>query len=70
VTDRFDQTVTEEDVVEAMEIGEPYATSEIADEVDLPHRTAYGVLRRLAEQDGRVEKKKPNETTCIWIRRE
>lgn len=59
--------ITEEDVFEAMEFHNPYTTGELADELDIPRRTAYKYLEKLAEQD-KIVKKKPEPRRAIWMR--
>ena len=59
--------VTEEEVLEGMEIHNPYTTGELADELGIPRRTAYKYLDSLAEQD-RIIKKKPVPRRVIWMR--
>lgn len=56
-----------EDVFEAMEIHNPYTTSEIANDLEIPRRTAYKYLETLAEND-RILKKKPEPRRVIWMR--
>jgi len=59
--------VSSEDVFEAMEIHNPYTTGELADELDIPRRTAYKYLEQLADED-RILKKKPEPRRVIWMR--
>ncbi|WP_164974811.1 hypothetical protein [Halegenticoccus tardaugens] len=47
--------------------GEPYMTSEVAEELGWPRRSTYTVLNGLAE-DGKIRKKKPEARRVIWIR--
>jgi predicted transcriptional regulator len=55
------------DVLEAMNPGEPYVTSELADELEWPRRTVYEALSDLHETD-RVQKKQANARAVMWIR--
>lgn len=55
------------EVIDAMEPLEPYATSELADRLDWPRRTAYEVLDELAAE-GVIYKKKPERSRAIWMR--
>ncbi|ELY53997.1 helix-turn-helix domain-containing protein [Natronolimnohabitans innermongolicus] len=61
--------VTAEDVYEAMDQFEPYTSREIADNLDIPRRTAYKFLNDLADA-GLIRKKKPEPRRAIWIRNE
>lgn len=54
-----------DDLLNAMTPNEPYGTSELADHLNIPTRTARHYLNQLASE-GRVNKKKPSETTAIW----
>jgi len=56
-----------EDVFEAMEIHDPYTTGELADKLDIPRRTAYKYLDKLADEE-RIIKKKPEPRRVIWMR--
>ncbi|SHL61164.1 hypothetical protein SAMN05444342_4250 [Haladaptatus paucihalophilus DX253] len=58
-----------EDALAAMDPGEPYMTSEVANALDWPRRSTYTVLDHLAE-DGKIRKKKPEARRVIWIRPE
>ncbi len=51
-----------------MEPLEPYMTSEVAEELGWPQRTAYEVLNGLADE-GEIWKK-PEARRAIWIRTE
>jgi len=64
---RFTDSRSRDDVFEAMDIGEPYTTSELADTLGVPRRTMYNILSDLHEI-GRIRKKKPEERRAIWIR--
>jgi len=64
---RFTDSHDRGDVFEAMEVGEPYTTSELADLLDVPRRTMYNILTDLHD-DGRIRKKKPEARRAIWIR--
>ena len=64
---RPEHNTTPEDLFNYMEHHMPYATSELADEFDIPRRTAYEYLTHLESAD-RVEKKKINERRVIWMR--
>jgi predicted transcriptional regulator len=55
------------DVLGAMTPGEPYVTSELADELDWPRRTVYKTLSELHEAD-RIQKKQANARAVMWIR--
>lgn len=55
------------DVLGAMNRGEPYVTSELAEAVEWPRRTVYKALSDLHETD-RVQKKQANARAVIWIR--
>lgn len=60
---------TPNDILNVMDRGEHYSTSDLADKVNIPARTARHYLDQLAER-GRVEKEKINATTALWIRLE
>jgi DNA-binding IclR family transcriptional regulator len=55
------------DVAEAMNPGEPYTTTEIAELVEWPRRSAYAALDTLQER-GEVNKKQANSRMVMWIR--
>ncbi|WP_433630984.1 hypothetical protein [Halomicrococcus sp. NG-SE-24] len=65
----FVQERKPEDVLEVMEPLEPYMTSEIADALDWPRRSAFNVLDGLADE-GKIRKKKPEARRVIWIHEE
>lgn len=56
-----------EDILDAMEPLEPYTTGELADQLDIPRRTAYKYLESLHD-DNKIRKKKPEPRRVIWIR--
>lgn len=62
-----DHGIGPEDVFNEMEIHNPYTTSELAEKLGIPRRTAYKFLEELAEND-RIVKKKPNPRRVIWMR--
>jgi response regulator of citrate/malate metabolism len=55
------------DTFAAMDPLEPYTTRELADALNIPRRSAYEFLEKLAEQ-GQIRKKKPEPRRAIWIR--
>jgi hypothetical protein len=55
------------DVRDAMDPGEPYTTSEIAELVGWPRRSTYAALSTLRE-NGEVNKKQVNSRMVMWIR--
>lgn len=61
----------ERTVLEAMDTGVPYMTSEVADAADtsLSTRTVRRYLNQL-EEHGHVTSRKPNQTTLLWIRQD
>ena len=59
--------ITAEDILDAMEPLEPYTTGELAEQLEIPRRTAYKYLESLYESD-KVRKKKPEPRRVIWIR--
>ncbi|RBI60518.1 hypothetical protein DMJ13_18695 [halophilic archaeon] len=65
----FVQERKPEDVLEVIEPLEPYMTSEVADALDWPRRSAFNVLDDLADE-GKIRKKKPEARRVIWIREE
>lgn len=64
---RFTSTVDSEDVLEAMELHEPYSASELAESVGIPQRTALKYLNELAEGE-QVRKKYHSKRDVTWIR--
>lgn len=58
-----------EDVLAAMDPGEPYVVSELAEEIDWPRRTVSKLLNDLHDAD-RVQKVKKNARVILWIRPE
>lgn len=63
---RFTADRDPEEVLAAMEPLEPYTIGELVDATGWPRRTVYQVLDDLAE-DGEIRKKKPNQTSAIWM---
>jgi len=63
---RFQRQRDPEDVLDAMDPGEPYVTSELADALEWPRRTVYEALEGLHEHD-RVVKKQVNARSVMWI---
>lgn len=57
---------TKDDILDVMEPGEPYGTTEIMDALDLPQSTANYRLNKLAD-DGVIRKKKTGHRTVIWM---
>lgn len=66
---RFTSDTTREDVLEAMEPGEPYGTRELADILDIPRRSAYKYLSELTEEE-RVRRKDIDGRSVVWLRAE
>lgn len=68
-TDSVNIKPAERTVLEAMDAGTPYLTSEIADRADtnLSQRTIFRYLTNLEER-GIIDSRKPNQTTTLWIR--
>ena len=64
---RFQRQRDPEDVLDAMDPGEPYVTSELADTLEWPRRTVYEALDELHEGE-RVVKKQANARAVMWIR--
>ena len=64
---RFTRQRDPEEVLNAMEPGEPYVTSELADILEWPRRTVYKALTELCEAD-RVVKKQVNQRSVMWTR--
>ena len=64
---RFQRQRDPDDVLDAMDPGEPYVTSELADAIEWPRRTVYEALEGL-HQDERVVKKQANARAVMWIR--
>jgi DNA-binding MarR family transcriptional regulator len=62
-------TRSPDDVLDAMDVLEPYTTGELADILGWPRRTVYELLSTL-EDRGDVRKKKPEPRRAIWIRPE
>jgi len=62
-----DHDVALDDIYQLMEPLEPYTSREIADEAEIPRRTAYKFLDELSDA-GRIRKKKPEPRRVIWIR--
>lgn len=58
-----------QDLLDAMDVGEPYTTGELADRLSWPTRSTYHVLDGLAD-DGKVWKKKPDPRRAIWMLKE
>lgn len=56
-----------EDVLMAMNPGDPYVVSELAEEMDWPRRTVGKLLNDLHDAD-RVQKVKKNARVVLWIR--
>lgn len=61
------QHATKQRLLRTMTIGVPYATSELAEEIDAPRRSVNRWLHDLADK-GYVTKKQPNQTTVMWYR--
>jgi len=55
------------DVAASMNPGEPYTTTEVAELVGWPRRSAYAALATLSERD-EVNKKQVNSRMVMWIR--
>lgn len=60
-----DPTDTDEQLLAAMEPGEPYGTPELVEKTDNPQSTVNYALNRLADQ-GRIEKKKLGHRSVAW----
>ena len=56
-----------ETLAESMTPGEPYTTTELAEAVGWPRRSAYDALATLHDAE-RVNKKQVNARTIIWTR--
>lgn len=61
--------VGDEEILSAMEPHEPDTSGELAEQLDIPRRTAYEYLSRLADE-GRVNRKQPEPRRIIWWRME
>lgn len=64
---RFTRQRDPQEVFDAMEPGEPYVTSELADSLGWPRRTVYKALTELCEAD-KVVKKQANQRSVMWTR--
>jgi len=62
-----DHNVSRNDIYQLMDPLEPYTSREIADEANIPRRTAYEFLNELSDA-GKIRKKKPEPRRVIWIR--
>lgn len=62
-------TRSPDEVLDAMDVLEPYTTGELAGELGWPRRTVYELLSTLEERED-VRKKKPEPRRAIWIRPE
>jgi predicted ArsR family transcriptional regulator len=64
-TGEYESTVTNQDILAAVDTHSPAATSEVADEIDMTRQGADARLRRLHES-GDVEKKKIG-ASLVWF---
>jgi DNA-binding IclR family transcriptional regulator len=64
---RFTSDVSKEDVLEAMKVGEPYGTRELADMLTIPRRSAHKYLTELTGED-RVRKKRIDGRSVVWMK--
>jgi predicted HTH transcriptional regulator len=63
---KFSPSRDPDDVLAAMDHGEPYTTRELADTLDWPRRSMYRALESLAASD-KVRKKQTEPRRAIWI---
>lgn len=63
----FASAVGPKTVLDTMDVGEPYSAREIADQLDIPRRTAHKYLSELADAE-KVRKKKFDERTVVWLK--
>ncbi|WP_117367433.1 helix-turn-helix domain-containing protein [Natrarchaeobaculum sulfurireducens] len=56
-------------VYDSMETGEPVSTREVADNLEIPRRSALRYLDSLAEE-GEIRKKKLDQRRAVWIKTE
>jgi len=63
----YEPETSDDEILKAMEVGEPYGTSEIVEMLDMPKSTVHYRLGNLAE-DGPVRKKKIHERTVVWVK--
>jgi len=63
----YEPETSDSEILDAMDVGEPYGTSEIVEMLDMPKSTVHYRLGNLAE-DGPVRKKKIHEQTVVWVK--
>ena len=64
---RYTESISPDDVLELFTTAEPRSTSEVADELEIPQRTAYNKLEALQEQ-GEIRKKSIGGLAVVWWR--
>jgi len=57
----------QEQLLETMEVCEPYSARDLADETGIPRRTVDHHLRKLADS-GEIERKRHAENRVTWYR--
>ena len=63
----FESATDDDEILAAMEVGEPYGTSELVEMLDMPKSTVHYRLGNLAEME-QVRKKKIHEQTVVWVK--
>jgi predicted ArsR family transcriptional regulator len=62
----YKPTTKDRKILDVMEPDEPMGTGEIAEQLEMPRRTATYRLDKLADTE-HIAKRKLNQTTAVWV---